>query len=32
VLTGLIKKQAQHNVETVSALTSAVDWEQVVEI
>ena len=29
VLTGLIKEQAQHNVETMSALTGAVDWEQV---
>lgn len=29
VLTGLIKEQAQHNVETLSALTDAVDWEQV---
>ena len=27
--TGLIKEQAQHNVETLSALTGAVDWEQV---
>ena len=29
VLTGLIKEQARHNVETLSALTGAVDWEQV---
>ena len=28
VFTGLIREQAQHNVETLS-LTSAVDWEQV---
>ena len=30
--TGLFKEQAQHNVDTMSALTGAVDWKQVVEI
>ena len=29
VFTGLFKEQAQHNVDTMSALTGAVDWEQV---
>ena len=27
--TGLFKEQAQHNVDTMSALTGAVDWKQV---
>ena len=31
VFTGLFKEQARHNVETLSALNHAVDWEQVIK-
>ena len=32
VLTGLLRQQTEHNLETMTALTRAVDWEQVAQI